>query len=375
MIMKKANQSNNKKQKKQSLPLIAKVIIGIGIFIFLSVLGVVFIPSLYSKSYAHSRFNNSVNEKTITQKRDLFQPEYVVFEKHDDGEIVANFIRVDRDFFLFWEAGEISTYRAEAPEGIDESALPEFADENLEDIYDAIKNGKLNKEDAINQQAEAENPSPQAKIDFDETVLEAVEESLEKTEEETSYGHILEEFTDLSGENKVKVVVGLKPNTNEVLLNNKKLKEIKNVIHIEFDLDGGNLYYSGFKPEDVDEPHGSFTPLNWLKKYNIESKQVEEIKTFDGLPVEFMVAENSIMYTLYGEPDYVEIIDLETKDTQKIDISQYSKTEEINPIATIDILNHSSQKSTVLIEKTVGQNETEDTLIEINSEGEITRLR
>ncbi len=90
------------RERKTFFPFVIFLVLG------LVVLGCIFVPTFYSKSFAEGLYEGVDSSKTIMQKTDLFAPEYVIFAKDADKDVTAYFVTLKRGRIIKWTAEEVS---------------------------------------------------------------------------------------------------------------------------------------------------------------------------------------------------------------------------------------------------------------------------
>lgn len=123
-------------KKKKLVLLLAAILALLG-------LSALFIPFFFITSYADSQLDNVIEDSTFTKKKNLLAPEVIVFTEEQDGDVTANFVKLQRKYLVWWETKSITKQEKENTNG------EKSTEEVVKGMTDEIKSGDLSSGDNV----------------------------------------------------------------------------------------------------------------------------------------------------------------------------------------------------------------------------------
>lgn len=232
-----------------------------GIIIF--VLLVLFGPLSYADNFAENQYQNADAAKTVKQNQsfcpNIWKPEYAIFNIDENQSARVNFVQLQRKYLVWWRVSDESSQEISTPENLNENQRSNFAEENLQELHQAVDRGEL------------ESGSTANYLELYKWARQAVADA----EEEQRPGKVQQELLSPDGNWQVQLALGLNPNENEILLNGEKTG-IKNVVETHFDLSGNYLYYSNYFIKE----NGELAPSGRIFRLDLKSRTEQQIHDF-----------------------------------------------------------------------------------------------
>ncbi|MBN1915540.1 hypothetical protein JW796_00910 [Candidatus Dojkabacteria bacterium] len=258
-----------KKQKFNMSKKYLAILLIISAFILLLSL-ITLVPLPFRASYANAQLNNIVAGKSFIKNRNVFFPEVIVFTKEDDGDVTANFVKLKRNFLVWWEVDSISTQE------VDNKFEKKSTDTIVASLTDEIEQGKLNSGDNI----DADQIS-----DYDMRIKELNDKEYE----------VIAQYTNEAGDKVLKLKLDGKGGTY-LTLNEQFLPISGNISSPAISPTGDEICYSKYQ-QSSEKEHEVYSGKVYC--INIDTKKEEEIYSFGGNVVASIgVNKKYVIYSL-----------------------------------------------------------------------------